>query len=158
MNRKSGRGLLNYTTQIKIENTVSEIELILSRHGARKVLKEYDGAGGVSSISFTLVIGDKEILFKLPMNEKAISEILNNQATERKIPRKFLHDIEQARRVGWRIIKSWVEAQMAIIETRMVKIEEVFLPYAWNPKTKQTYFQQFEKKQLTAGDYKIEEE
>ena len=37
--------------------------------------------------------------------------------------------MEQARRVGWRIIKDWLEAQMALLELNMVKIQEVFLPY-----------------------------
>ncbi len=36
---------------------------------------------------------------------------------------------EQAGRVAWRIIKDWVDAQMAIVETEMVTIEQVFLPY-----------------------------
>lgn len=36
---------------------------------------------------------------------------------------------QQAQRVAWRILKTWVQAQMAIIETGMVSAEEVFLPY-----------------------------
>jgi hypothetical protein len=36
----------------------------------------------------------------------------------------------QAIRTAWRIVKDWTEAQLAIIETRMVKTEQVFLPYA----------------------------
>ena len=35
----------------------------------------------------------------------------------------------QPARVAWRILKDWVEAQMAIIEAEMASIEEVFLPY-----------------------------
>jgi len=35
----------------------------------------------------------------------------------------------QAVRTAWRIVKDWVEAQMAILETEMVTMEEVFLPY-----------------------------
>ncbi len=34
-----------------------------------------------------------------------------------------------AARVGWRILKDWVRAQMAILETEMVEIEQIFLPY-----------------------------
>jgi len=33
-------------------------------------------------------------------------------------------------RVSWRILKDWVEAQMALVETHMVTLEQVFLPYA----------------------------
>jgi hypothetical protein len=36
----------------------------------------------------------------------------------------------QAVRTAWRIVKDWVEAQMALVETQMVTTQEVFLPYA----------------------------
>ena len=34
-----------------------------------------------------------------------------------------------ASRVAWRILKDWVKAQMAILETEMVDLQEIFLPY-----------------------------
>ena len=36
---------------------------------------------------------------------------------------------QQAVRIAWRIVKDWVRAQMAILETEMVKMEQIFLPY-----------------------------
>lgn len=33
-------------------------------------------------------------------------------------------------RTSWRIIKDWVEAQMAITEAGLADVAEVFLPYA----------------------------
>ena len=36
---------------------------------------------------------------------------------------------DQARRTAWRILKDWVQAQMALLETNMVDMEEIFLPY-----------------------------
>jgi hypothetical protein len=35
--------------------------------------------------------------------------------------------------VAWRQILRWVQAQMALVETKMVKVEEVFLPYIQGP-------------------------
>lgn len=35
-------------------------------------------------------------------------------------------------RVAWRILRHWVDSQMAIIELEMVQIEQVFLPYIIN--------------------------
>jgi hypothetical protein len=46
-----------------------------------------------------------------------------------KVPRSLCTE-EQALRVGWRIIKDWVEAQMAIVESELAGVAEVFLPYA----------------------------
>jgi hypothetical protein len=36
---------------------------------------------------------------------------------------------QQAVRIAWRIVKDWVRAQMAILETEMVRMEQIFLPY-----------------------------
>ena len=36
----------------------------------------------------------------------------------------------QAVRTAWRIVKDWVEAQMALVKTQMATTQEVFLPYA----------------------------
>lgn len=38
--------------------------------------------------------------------------------------------VEQAKRVSWRIVKDWVEAQLAIIESGQAEMGEVFMPYA----------------------------
>jgi hypothetical protein len=45
------------------------------------------------------------------------------------VPRS-LQTKDQALRVAWRITKSWIEAQVAFIETMMVTTAQVFLPYA----------------------------
>jgi hypothetical protein len=50
-----------------------------------------------------------------------------------------LRTLEQALRVSWRILKDWVEAQIAIVETKMVQIEQVFLPYAIMPDGRMLY-------------------
>jgi hypothetical protein len=36
---------------------------------------------------------------------------------------------EHAERVAWRIVKDWLEAQLAIIKTEMVTLDQVMLPY-----------------------------
>jgi len=45
----------------------------------------------------------------------------------------------QAVRVAWRILKDWVAAQMAILETEMVKLEQIFLPYVETPDGRTVY-------------------
>ena len=35
----------------------------------------------------------------------------------------------QATRVASRILKDWIEAQLALLHTGMVELEEIFLPY-----------------------------
>ncbi|MDR3599509.1 MAG: hypothetical protein P4L49_03355 [Desulfosporosinus sp.] len=35
----------------------------------------------------------------------------------------------QAKRVAWRIVKRWIDAQVAFVESGMLKFDEVFLSY-----------------------------
>ncbi len=98
---------------------------MLRKAGARAVLTEYDESGEyVASLSFKMVIGGQEMAFKLPCDWKPVQAVLEKQRVE---PR--YRSREQAVRVAWRIVKDWVEAQLAIIETKMVSTETVFLPY-----------------------------
>ncbi len=146
--------ILNYTTKIPIETTITEIEKLLISSGASKILKDYDNGGNIESISFTLVTEKGELPFKLPMNVEAVLQTLKTQSGEyknyrsgqqRKIPQSMVNK-EQAARVGWRIIKDWLEAQLALFFLQMVKIEEIFLPYMYNAKEDKTMFQMLEEK------------
>jgi hypothetical protein len=118
--------ILNYTTKIDADKTVGEIQQILAKHGANAIMNQYDSQGYITSLSFKMTINEKEIAFRLPTDWRPILSILNKDP---KVPAK-LKTNEQALKVSWRIVKVWIEAQMAIIETKMVKMEQVFLPYA----------------------------
>jgi len=146
--------ILNYTTKISVETTIAEIEKMLSQSGAEKILKDYDGNGNVDAVSFIIQTEKGKLSFRLPMNNEAVLQTLKNQSGEykntgyqkvRKVPRSMVNK-EQAGRVGWRIIKDWLEAQLALFFLQMVKIEEIFLPYMYNERTGQTMFQMLEKK------------
>ena len=119
--------LLNYTTTIDASRTIAEISQMLAKAGASAILTEYDGTGTITAISFRLKFNDQEIGFRLPTDWRPVIEVLKNQ---RKRNARITATEDQARRVAWRITKDWVEAQIAILETRMVTIIQVFLPYA----------------------------
>lgn len=146
--------ILNYTTTIPVEKTISEIEKMLSQSGATKILKEYDEKGNTESISFKIITEKGELPFKLPMNGKAVLQVLKDQSGtykqtrygQKRIVPQSKANREQADRVGWRIIKDWLEAQLALFFLQMVKIEEIFLPYMYNDKTGETMFQILESK------------
>ena len=117
--------LLNYTTKIDVEKTVGELQKSLASHGASAILTDYED-GYVKAISFKITLEGRSIGFRLPTDWVPVLELLKE---DKKVPRS-LCTREQAVRVAWRIVKDWVLAQMAIIDTRMVTMEEVFLPYA----------------------------
>lgn len=120
--------LLNYTTTIDVDKTLSEIQRLLVRSGARSLLMEYTEDGSPRAVSFLIRTPGGEVGFRLPANIDAIFAVLCRQYSDGKVQRRFASK-EQAARVGWRIVKDWLEAQLAIIETEMVTFEQVMLPY-----------------------------
>lgn len=117
--------ILNYTTSIDAEKSISEIQKCLASHGANKIVTDYIN-GSPSSLTFCLILKGNVIGFCLPANHKGV---LNAMLKNRKIPRRKCNEL-QAKKVAWRIVKDWVEAQMAIVEAQKAEITEVFLPYA----------------------------
>ena len=131
-------GILNYTTKISSDKTVGEIQSLLGKKGVKAVQIEYEESRP-SAVLFILDIKDKNISFRLPCNVQGVLTAMRN---DRKIPGSH-KNFEQAERTAWRIIKDWVEAQMAIIEAGQAVMKEVFLPYLVMPATNQTLFQTF---------------
>lgn len=128
--------LLNYTTEINAEKTVSEIQKRLASAGASQVLHGYDGAGNLSELSFRIKTQFGEMAFRLPANIEAVEAILTRQF---KSGRSRFASREQATKVAWRILKDWVEAQLALLQTGMVTVEQAFLPYMQNNEGETVY-------------------
>ena len=116
--------LLNYTTQIDVEKTIGEIQKMLGKHGASKIMTDYSD-GVISALSFAVQVNDQQRGFRLPCDWRPVLTLMKNDP---KVPRRLCEQ-SQAVRVAWRIVKDWVEAQMALIDTSMVRTEDVFLPY-----------------------------
>lgn len=128
--------LKNYTTEISASKSVGEIQGILVAHGATAIMVNYGPDHEPSTVSFIVRVPQGDIPFRLPVHVAAVAKILSSSRD----PNYRRYDAEyqkalvakiraQASRVAWRILKDWVDAQMAIIETEMVTIEQVFLPY-----------------------------
>lgn len=121
--------ILNYTTSIKSEKTLMEIQQCLVKHGATKVVMDYNLEIPIA-LTFALQVntgdGTRLLAFSLPARWQGVLRSMKN---DRKVPQRLCTD-EQAIRVCWRIIKVWVEAQMALVEAEISEVSEVFLPYA----------------------------
>lgn len=122
--------LLNYTTRIEAAKTIGEIQRTLAAHGAQSILTDYSAGGTVEALSFRILTPQGDIAIRLPIDPEAVLRILGRQHSLGKLRgHQGRPDRHQAIRVAWRIVKDWVEAQMAILETEMVKMEQIFLPY-----------------------------
>lgn len=137
--------ILNYTTTIDSFKTVSEIEYILMKHHAKSIMKNYDGES-ITGLSFLINTGAQQIPVRLPVRADECLKVLQKEKKEN--PRKQIKDTrEQAERVAWRILKDWVEAQMALLDIEMVRFEEIFLPYI-ETNSGQTIYERLESKRF----------
>jgi hypothetical protein len=114
--------IANYTTIVPAAKSIGEIQKMLVAHGARQILLDYDQAEPVG-MAFIVATRFGDVPFRLPANIDRVQAVLNKQRVRSQV------SLEQATRVAWRILKDWVRAQMAILETEMVSIDQVFLPY-----------------------------
>ena len=141
--------ILNYTTTIDALKTVSEIEYILIQHKAKSIMKDYDGEN-ITGLSFLIDTGTQQIPVRLPAKVDRCMLVL--QKEKRANPRKQIKDTrEQAERVAWRILKDWVEAQMALLDIEMVRFDEIFLPYIQTSDGRTVYERLEEKSFLLEG-------
>ena len=114
--------LKDYTTSISAVKSAGQIQGNLVAHGAKSIMLNYTN-GVPSSLSFIIATPHGDLSFRLPAKVEAVKKVLEGQRAGR------YRDPAQPARVAWRILKDWVDAQLAIIETEMVMMEQVFLPY-----------------------------
>lgn len=137
--------ILNYTTKVDPHRSVNEIQKILGAKGCRSISIDYDGAGNPQAVVFRLAVADNEVTFRLPRNADGVLAALKkakNAGEADKIPWSKITR-EHAEWISWRIVKDWVEAQLALVEAGQAQTAEVFLPYAITNQLGQTMFQRF---------------
>lgn len=126
-------GPLNYTTTVPVERTLSEIQAMLGRAGAAAVATTYED-GAPTGVQFILRLGDTEHAFRLPVDVTAMHQALlaaekrGDFRGNRKAAGTF-SSAANARRVAWRVVKDWLEAQLALVAAGQARIEQVMLPY-----------------------------
>ena len=137
--------LLNYSTTVDAYKTVAEIEQMLVKHGAKSIMKSYEGED-VTSLSFLIDTGNGNVPVKLPVRLDDVLQVLTEQ--KKAHPKANIKATrEQANRVAWRILKDWIEVQMALLDMKMVKFEEIFLSYIETADGK-TIYEKLEEKQF----------
>jgi hypothetical protein len=137
--------ILNYTTKVPIKKTVAEIQERLARAKAEAVLTEYDPDGIISAISFRIKTEFGVLTFRLPAKIQQTYQVI---VRDEKI-RPGLSTRDQAARVAWRIVKDWLDAQLAMIEAGLVDREQVFLPYVQD-QSGQTLYELMRKEKFLA--------
>ena len=126
--------LANYSTTVTAPKSIGEIQAILVAHGAKHILIDYNNGDPVG-LAFIIATPYGDTPFRLPASIDRVQGVLNKQRVRTQVGK------ELASRVAWRILKDWVRAQIAILETEMVSIDQIFLPYMEVGKEGKTLYQ-----------------
>jgi hypothetical protein len=124
---------LNYTTAVPVARTVGECQQMLALAGAASVAVHYEGREPVG-LSFQLDTPHGPRAFTLPVNVEGVHQMLVKASKAGKLRSdgyrvaKF-ESQGHAASVAWRVIKDWIEANLALIEAEMTTLETVMLPY-----------------------------
>lgn len=141
----------NYTSDKPIDRIFAELQQTLGTHGAKQISFDYGDDGKVHGIHFVIKVKDRFIPIKLPARVEQAQAVLKKQWDEGNIShhrgKKNTYGFEQAYRVAWRNILDWVQAQMALLEIGMAKMEEIFLPYMLD-RQGVTFFERMEQRQF----------
>lgn len=148
---------LNYTTTIPVTQTVGECQAILGSAGAASVAVHYQDAQP-AGLSFSLVTPHGERAFTLPVNIDGVHQVLvtaerNGQFASLRKKQGTYTSREHAARVAWRVVKDWLEANLALVAAQMATIDEVMLPYLHvdGDRTLWQAYQEREQAALSAG-------
>ena len=146
------KSIKNYTSGCTINRSVSEIQNLLSAKGAEKIMVDYKN-NEPTGIMFLISTPKGQMPIKLPVKTENVERIfqLNKKPKYDWMKPEPLNaqEKEQAKRTAWKNIYDWIDAQLALLETEMVKLEEIFLPYV--VMGKQTVFEHFESGNLLAS-------
>lgn len=133
----------NYTSDVPAEKSISRIEAKLVEAGAQNITKSYSADKKLAELFFDLPDStDVKILrpVRLPANAERIYEILMKEVRrERSGTREKIQ--EQSIRTAWKLLYDWVDVQCSLIALGQVEPMEVFMPYLYNYRTKQTLFE-----------------
>lgn len=137
--------LLNYTTKISVARTAAEVQAMLVAAGARQISFDYE-SGEITGLVFGLSTVTGNRLFALPVQTGQVAQVLRGDGVE---PR-YSTD-EHAKKVAWRILKDWLEAQLALVKVGMAALDQVMLPYMTDDATGRTVYELYTDRQLALG-------
>jgi hypothetical protein len=134
--------LKNYSSRVEARVSLAEIQEMLVDAGAANISVQYDMNRRPIGVAFTIATPAGALDFALPVRVEAALTLLKQQGVARKA--RYLVDEQKrteeqrrvaienralAERVAWRIIRDWLDAQLALIQVGMASLHEIFFPY-----------------------------
>lgn len=151
------KGPLNYSTAIPVSRTIGECQEILANAGAMAVATTYENREP-TGLSFRIGTPGGPRDFSLPVNITGVHELLGRAYKEGGLrnsggrPPVTFTTRKHASAVAWRVVRDWIEAQVALIDAEMATLDQVMLPYL-EVGDGQTLYERFAsgRGELTAG-------
>ena len=139
--------IANYRTEVPVARSISEISGLLVKHGASSITVDYEKETPIGMF-FIFETPSGKLPFQVPARIYNVQQVMERDQLQGR------NKAGQPARVAWRILRDWIRAQIAIVETQMVQFEEVFLPYLMID-SKNTLFVQMKDKGylLTSGEH-----
>lgn len=139
--------LLNYTTTVPVARSAAKVQALLVKGGARGIAFTYDDEPALIGMSFVVRTAYGDQTYSLPANVDRVRSVLLRQ----RVPARY-STVEHAARVAWRILQDWIAAQLALIETETVGLDQIMLPYAHTDAQGTTVYERFvEQRTATAA-------
>ena len=124
----AGKGPLNYTTVIDPAKSAGECVAMLAAHGVTGIGQTFDGKGLPMGLTFQIATPWGPRRYSLPINVKGTEKALAKAYQRRDIAMRYT-GLDQAQRVAWRVMKDWLEVQLALIQAGVAELDQVMLPY-----------------------------
>jgi len=147
---KTSPRIKNYSSRSDMSTIFEVIRQSLATHKAKRIMFDYDDNGRATAITFQVEVSGERYTFRLPNRFERVKALvlesyrsLGDYISEEKLD-------DQAYRTSWANIRDWILAQMALIDSQMVRTEEVFFPYLLD-QGGQTVFETFEKRLALPG-------
>ena len=121
---------LNYSTKVPAARTVAEVTTLLAEAGADAIGTTYSNRKP-TGVSFVLN-GNP---YRLPVDHAGMHRAI--LAAERRgdlrgvggISKAVLLSADHSERVAWRVVLQWLEAQLALVQADLARVDQVMLPY-----------------------------
>ncbi len=140
----------NYTSTVPAMTSMGRIENLLIEVGATGISKKIDPATKTcTAITFKMELNGMPLSFHISAQIQPCFDVL---WAEVKRPRPDTKQLitQQAERTAWKIISDWVEIQVTMIRLQQAELLQVFLPYLYDEKNDQTFYNR-----LQEGGFKL---
>jgi hypothetical protein len=142
----AGKTIVAYTTTIDPMKTATECIALLASKGATDIGLTSDGQGTPTGLLFVIATRWGRRQFTVPVDLPRTEKTLQAAARRGKIPPRYA-TADQSRRVAWRVVLHWLEAQLSLVEIGAQDLEDAMIAYV-NVAPGQTLAQYYGEQQL----------